>query len=391
LTTMANKRELAGIQLLQKKISIMRLDQSTFSVCSQSDPNKRYEIRWSRNRWVCACKDFEKHHKKCKHIYALDYYLMLSEMNPVSENLSPRPPCPKCGSNQHVTKRGFRYKRSGPEQRYCCNSCEYRFVNETAFKWMRTKARAIASALDLYFRGLSLRQVQQHLEDSYGIKVTHATIYNWLRKYVTIVSECLEKTQARTSERWHADETLVRIKGRHTVLWNLLDSETRLHIAMQISSRRDIANAQILLRKGAKKAINRPAEIVTDGLPSYNAAIETELQNPKSHGRHGIIHLQGPLSEALNNKVERFQGTIKARLKTTYHLENERTAETFFKGFFTHYNYVKRHKALKGKTPAQAAKLARDKSTWLSLIEQAEESNGVSLFPQKDKRETNEF
>lgn len=388
MTTMANKRELAGIQLLQKKISIMRVDQSTFSVCSQSDPNKRYEMTWSRNRWVCACKDFEKHDEKCKHIYALEYYLMLNEMNAASENLSPRPPCPKCGSNQHVTKRGFRYKRAGPEQRYHCASCEFRFVNESAFKWMRTKSRAIASALDLYFRGLSLRQVQQHLEDSYGIKVTHATIYNWLRKYVTIVSQFLEDAQATTSERWQADETLVRIKGRYTVLWNLLDSETRLHIALQISSRRDIANAQTLLRKGTKKAIKRPLEIVTDGLQSYDKAIETELQNPNSHSRQGIIHLQGPLSEALNNKVERFHGTLKARLKTMYHLENERTAETFIKGFSTHYNYVKRHKALQGKTPAQAAKLAHEKSTWLSLIQQAGESKRASAFSQKAKRKT---
>lgn len=374
MKAVANKRELAGIQLLQKKISIMRIDQSTFSVCSQSDPTKRYEIKWGRNHWICACKDFEKHGKKCKHIFALEYYLTLSEMNnSVSENLNSQPPCPKCGSNKQVTKRGFRYRREGPEQRYHCASCNFRFVNETAFKWMRTKSRVIASALDLYFRGLSLRQVQQHLQDSYGIKVTHATIYNWLKKYVIIVSDFLEDTQAKTSDRWHADETYVRIKGRHIVLWNLLDSETRFHIAMQISNRRDVANAQALLRKGTKKAAKKPLEIVTDGLQSYDKAIETELQNP-----NGIIHLQGPLSEALNNKVERFHGTLKARLKTTYHLENERTAETFIKGFSTHYNYVKRHKALQGKTPAQAAKLVNEKSTWLSLIQQAGESEKAS-------------
>lgn len=385
---MANKRELAGIQLLQKKISIMQIDQSTFSVCSQSDPNKRYEIKWSRNRWICACKDFEKHHKKCKHIYALDYYLMLNEMNTASENLSPRPPCPKCGSNQHVTKRGFRYKRSGPEQRYHCASCKFRFVNETAFKWMRTKSRAVAACLDLYFRGLSLRAVQQHLKDSYKINVTHATIYNWLKKYVTIVSEFLENTQAETSLRWHADETLVRIKGRYTVLWNLLDSETRLLIAMQISSRRDTANAQKLLRKGTKKSTSRPLEIVTDGLQSYGKAIEAELQNTNPDDRQGIIHLQGPLTAGLNNRLERYHGTLKSRLKTTHHLENENTAQTFVKGFSTHYNFIRPHKGLQGKTPAQAAKLAREKSTWLSLIQQAGESERASAFSQKAKRKT---
>lgn len=384
-----NKRELAGIQLLERKINITKIDQSTFLIRSQSDPDKRYEIRWSRNHWICTCKDFERRKRKCKHIYALNYYLTLSELSATSENLNPRPPCPRCGSDQQVTKRGFRYSRTGPEQRYHCECSNYRFVNRTAFKWMRTKARVIASSLDLYFRGLSLRQVQQHLEDSYEIKVTHSTIYNWLRKYVTIVSGFVENAQVKTSERWHADETLIRVKGRYAVLWNLLDSETRFHIAMQISSRRDTTNAQMLLRKGIKRTSSKLQELVTDGLPSYAKALERESTNINSSTKQGIIHLQGPLSEALNNKMERFHGTLKARLKTTHHLGNEDTADTFVKGFSTHYNYVKRHKALKGKTPAQAAKLMREKSTWLSLIKQAEESNRASLFSQKVESKAN--
>lgn len=383
---MANKRELAGIQLLEKKISITQIDQSTFTVRSQSDPNKTYELRWCRNHWICTCKDFEEHKRKCKHIHALNYYLALNELSGLSENLNPRPPCPKCGSEQHVIKRGFRYSRAGPEQRYCCKHCKYRFINRTVFKWMRTKARVVTCALDLFFRGLSLRQVQQHLEDSYEVKVTHSTIYNWIRKYVTIVSEFVESNQLRTSERWHADETIIRVKGRHAVLWNLLDSETRFYIALQISSRRDTINAQTLLKKGKKRTRNRPQELVTDGLPSYAKAIEREFKNPHSGAKQGIIHLQGPLSEALNNKMERFHGTVKSRLKTMHHLGNEDTAETFVRGFAAHYNFVKRHKALNGKTPAQAAKITREKNTWLSLIQKAEKSKGMLMFPNEVER-----
>jgi transposase-like protein len=386
---MATKRELAGIQLLEKKISIVQIDQSSFSVRSQSDPNKKYELRWRRNHWICTCKDFKKHKRKCKHIYALNYYLALNELSGLCGNFEPRPPCPKCGLEQHVIKRGFRYSRVGPEQRYSCKCCKYRFVNRTAFKWMRTKAKVIACALDLFFRGLSLRQVQQHLEDLYEIKVTHSTIYNWLRKYVTIVSEFVEKTQARASERWHADETLIRVKGRYAVLWNLLDSETRFYIALQISSRRDTMNAQMLLKKGKKRICNRPKELITDGLQSYAKAIEREFKNTDSNAKQGIIHLQGPLSEALNNKLERFQGTIKSRAKTMHHLGNEDTAETFARGFAAHYNFIRRHKALNGKTPAQAAKVTNEKNTWLSLIQKAEWSKATFMPSDKIERKTN--
>jgi len=244
-------------------------------------------------------------------------------------------------------------------------------VKRNAFEGMRTRAIAIASALDLYFRGLSLRQVQQHLEDFYGIKVTHATIYNWLKKYVQIVNKSIQNIRVKTSERWHADETLVRVKGRYVVLWNLLDSETRFHIALQVSRRRDTRNAQKLLRTGLKTTKNKPEELVTDGLASYSKAIEVLCKKADKNADQGIIHLQGPLTEGLNNKMERFYGTLKKRLKTMYHLDNEDTAKIFAEGFAAHYNFVKPHKALNGKTPAQAINATKEKKTWLTLIQEA--------------------
>lgn len=375
MNILANKKELAGIQLLKKKINIMQVNQSLFLVHSQSDPTKWYEVAWQRNHWICNCKDFKKHNKKCKHVYALDYYLAVTELASSSKNVNARPACPRCNSNQYVIKRGFRYNRTGPEPRYFCKRCKSRFVGKTAFKWMRTRATIIAAALDLYFRGLSLRSVQEHLEDSYGVKVTHATVYHWLKKYVEIVSKYVAKIQVRTSPRWHADETLLRIKGRHVVFWSLLDSKERLLIAWLISKRRDAKNARALLKKGGKTSRNRPLEIVTDGLGSYVPAIETELRNQNQ----SIIHLQGPLSEALNNKVETFHRTLKSRVKTMNHLGDELTARTFAKGFATHYNFVRRHKALQGKTPAQAAKITREKDTWLGLIHKASESKNHGL------------
>jgi transposase-like protein len=182
---------------------------------------------------------------------------------------------------------------------------------------------------------------------------------------------------------------LIRVKGRYAVLWNLLDSETRFYIALQISSRRDTMNAQMLLRKGTKRTSNRPKELISDGLQSYARAIEREFKNTKFGAKQGTIHRQGPLSEALNNKMERFHGTVRSRLKTMHHLGNEDTAETFARGFAAHYNFIKRHKALNGKTPAQAAKITSEKNTWLSLIQKAKESNGTFMLSNKIERKTN--
>lgn len=286
------------------------------------------------------------------------------------------PKCPKCGrawDQKNVIKRGTRHNLSGPVQLYFCKHCEKKFGDRTAFEGMRSRAIAITSALDLYYRGLSLRQIREHLESFYATVVTHTTVYNWIKRYVQLVNQYLKNLHVETSDRWHADDTLVRVRGRHLVLWALLDSETRYLIALHISKRRETRDAQEFLRKGLKTARNKPMEIVTDGLRSYPEAINKECEVGSSN--QGLIHVQGPLTGSLtNNKVERFHSTLKGRTKTMYHLGNKSSAKTFAKGFATYYNFIKPHAALNGKTPAQAANVAITKKTWLSLILKAEEN-----------------
>jgi transposase-like protein len=381
-----NKRELAGIQLLQKKIRIIRKNESNYQVSSESDPTLKYEVNWHRNRWVCGCPDFEKRDKKCKHVYALEYFLMLNEISENLEDTNPLPDCPRCGLSLHVIKRGFRQKRSGPEQRYYCKNvtCRYRFVKQNSFNWMRTKAKIIASSLDLYFKGLSLRSISSHLQDSYGVKVSHATVHNWLKKYVKIVNRYVEKRPVETGERWLGDELIVTITGRHAVWWNLLDAESRFVIARQISSARDTENAQELIRKGLRVSTKNPTEFVSDGLKSYPSAIENEISNLTAGKNQTFVHLQGPLLMGLNNKIERYHGEARSRLKTMNHLRNEESVDTFAGGFTTQHNYIKQHKSLNGKTPAQFAKVEKEKCTWLSLIEKADDQIA------RDRKQVNE-
>lgn len=52
---------------------------------------------------------------------------------------------------------------------------------------MKNKAETITLALDLYYKGLSLRKVCDHLKNFYGVRVTHPTILSWIRKYVETI------------------------------------------------------------------------------------------------------------------------------------------------------------------------------------------------------------
>jgi len=249
-----------------------------------------------------------------------------------------------------------------------------RFVSRTAFVGMRSKATVIVAAVDAFFRGLPLRAVAEHLESVYGIKITHGTVYNWIKKYVELVNRYTRTLRIGSSEKWHMDDSLIRVSGRHMVLWALLDSETRFLLALQISSKRGAEEAQVLIRKGLKKAKNKPSELVSDGLGSYSLAMEREFKaNPIGHD---IVHVQGPLTAGFNNKMERFYGVLKGRVKSMGRFNSKDTARTFGKGFEIYYNFIKPHKALNGKTPAQAVGLAPKKNNWFDLILNADKHNG---------------
>ncbi len=364
------KREYRGIRLLAKGNGVRQIDGSNFLVCSESDSNRMYRVKWRRNRWTCSCVDYAKNRHKCKHIHAACYYLALRDITLGTKELSEASPCcPKCGSAEHFIKRGPRYNRSGIVQTYYCKKCRRKFSGRTAFRGMKTKAATVVVALDLYYRGLSLRQISEHLEASHGIKVAHGTVYYWIKKYVELVNRHVKNLRPKTSERWHADETLLQVQGRHLVLWALLDNETRLLIAARLSQNRGEKEAHALIKDGLKKCKTEPMEVVTDGLSSYSGALRKISKKRKNRP---IIHLRGPLIEALNNKMERFCGTVKARTKPMGKFNSKKSAERFAEGFGTYYNFVKPHKALGGKTPAQAAGLIRKKCSWLDLISAAE-------------------
>lgn len=96
----------------------------------------------------------------------MSYYLAIQNLSIASKKLTNEKRCRWCGLDDMVIKKGIRYNRSGPVQIYYCKRCKKKFSSRTGFEGMKSRASAVVTALDLYFRGLSLRQVAQHLEST---------------------------------------------------------------------------------------------------------------------------------------------------------------------------------------------------------------------------------
>lgn len=102
--------------------------------------------------------------------------------------------CPEC-SSEKIVKHGVRRNKNYSIQRYLCNDCKKWFSFNLGSEGMEDSPEEITRALQLYFAGESLRNVQKFLKLP-GVNVSHKTVYLWIVKYTKLMKEYLDKKTA---------------------------------------------------------------------------------------------------------------------------------------------------------------------------------------------------
>jgi transposase-like protein len=234
---------------------------------------------------------------------------------------------------------------------------------------MRVSSQVITSAMQLYFTGESLRNVQKFLRLQ-GVKVSHVAVLKWIRKYIGLMGEYLEKIKPNVSDTWRADELYVKIKGDMKYLFALMDDETRFWIAQEVAESKYSHDAQKLFQMGVKVVGKKPMTLITDGLPAYHDAYKKEFWTMRKGTRTehiNAIKLSGNMN---NNKMERFNGEVRDREKVMRGLK--KTDTPILSGYQIFHNYIRGHEALEGRTPSEACGIRIEGSNkWLTLIQNA--------------------
>lgn len=328
----------------------------SYTVRSQSRPEQTYTV--AGNSCPCA---FAATGAACIHLLAVRLRTELQRGVLGVEVARKTPPCCKCNGRE-VVRDGKRHAKSGTVQTYLCRGCGARFTDREGFQNVRSQPRTIALALDLYFRGLSVRKVADHLAQVHGLKVGHVTVYRWVAHYSRLTAEWMDAQGAMTGQRWHIDETVVNVDGARRYLWNILDADSRFLLATHVSHNRSLANTRAPIKKAKAVASQRPTEVFTDGMMAYPAAISKELGHKQTGEGVGgpwfTPHRRVPSIRApeSNNRIERMHGSQKERTKVMRAFDNDKGAAALAEGWRVHYNLVRTHQAL-GKTPGEAAGL----------------------------------
>lgn len=192
IATVVITREERGRMIAEQPNQIQRLDEDAYKVTSQSGSGM-YDVIRSENyamRWICNCADWQFRQVKCKHIWAVEFSLALRNkvkqsvvIEPLSQSV-----CPYCAGTKLV-RHGLRHNKYGDLQRLTCRTCGKRFSQNFGFERLKANPQSVSSAMQLYFTGESLRNVQKLLKLQ-GVEVTHQTVYNWIKRYVTIMERC---------------------------------------------------------------------------------------------------------------------------------------------------------------------------------------------------------
>ena len=341
-----------GQAIVEKDGQIRRVNENHYHVRSQSGHCHHYEVTLTEIGWKCSCPDHQTRGLECKHIIAVKLSFAIRkqvEQVRISPLGSVADVCVSCGSSL-IVKDGVRHNQYGDIQVFYCKECNQHFTLNAGFEGMKSSPQDITSAMQLYFSGLSFRNVTKALKLR-GVNVSHVAVYKWINKYTTLMEQYIEKIQPQVSDTWRADEIYVKIKGNMKYVFALMDDETRYWIAQEVAGSKFKHDAAKLFQMGKETAGKRPNVLITDGLPAYHDAFNREFftnTNPRSQ-HINAIKLTGP---ANNNKMERINGEIRDREKTMRGIKKVDTK--VLPGMQIYHNYVRPHEALDGKTPAEA-------------------------------------
>lgn len=348
----------------------------SFSVPSQTSLQTRYNVKLQGDDWICTCPDNYFRNVACKHIFAIKFMIGLKTF--IYNEPKPKVfaedaiTCDRCGSI-----RVMKYGTYGAKQVYFCKDCGHKFREPSLIKKARYSPEIITITLDLYFKGISLRKISDHLQQFYGLHVAFQTIWRWLDEYTKVMHEYVSTLVPNLSGKWHVDEMAVRVKGgehrsgsqegQWMWLWNVMDADTRFQLATEISKTKIEADGMNVLNEAKEIAKAIPHTIVTDKAACYPRAVSVAFANDTQQPHHYRV-LGGAGQTDGNQRVERLHNTIRERNKTQRGWKTPATP--LRKGQMIYYDFIRPHMTLEGKTPAEAAGLnvANGQNRWMELL-----------------------
>jgi IS6 family transposase len=172
----------------------------------------------------------------------------------------------------------------------------------------------ITLAVRWYLRfGLSYRDVEELLAER-GTQLDHVTVYRWVQRFAPEFAEAATPRRHAVGDRWHVDETYVKVGGAWRYLFRAIDQFGQV-IDVFLSPQRNREAARRFFDRAIDRTRIPPVEVTTDRYRVYPRVLD-ELLPAAFHDTE--VHA--------NNPIETDHGRLKARLRPMRGLKRDRTA-----------------------------------------------------------------
>lgn len=287
--------------------------------------------------------------------------------------------CPNCQS-QNIKKNGKRKTENrGLIQRYQCRDCNYRFTYDDGFFRMRNSPQKITCGLDLFYRGVSTRKVQEHFKAFYPHNASNVSVYNWVVRYAKMISGFTDKLKIKGGSEVQVDEMeyhrrfSLKTKKKVSKDWFIdsIDCKTRYMVGCEYVKSRGKKEIREVLGKVKYKTEGYVTTITTDGLLAYTNIVKQvfgyyNFQSGEMKHEVNIASKGG----CFNIYIERLHNSIRQRTDSFrgFHGSVE-SADAIMKGWEIFYNFIRKHQSIKCCPYELATDLKLESGNkWLELI-----------------------
>tara|TARA_Y100000310_G_scaffold333695_1_gene411753 strand:+ start:520 stop:1281 length:762 start_codon:yes stop_codon:yes gene_type:complete len=223
---------------------------------------------------------------------------------------------------------------------------------------MRNHPKKITCAIDLFYRGVSIRKVQEHFQAFYPKNSSWVSIYSWIVKYAKMIGRFTDTLKLEAGEEVQIDEIEYKRRKYHqkgkkgtedNYFIDSIDTTTRFMTASNYTNQRGINDLKEITTKIKVKTGKQVKVVTTDGLQGYPKAIKKTWGYNNKLGKYNVHHNQVITSkkDRFNYPIERLHNNVRARTKTFrgFHGSLE-SAKAVMKGYEIYYNFITKHQTI---------------------------------------------
>ena len=281
--------------------------------------------------------------------------------------------CPNCKSTNIIKWTKRKTQNRGIIQRYKCKDCGKYFTIDDGFFRMRNNPKKITCAIDLFYRGVSTRKVQEHFQAFYPHNSSNVTIYNWVVKYSKMISKFTDKIKINGGAEVQVDEMEYKTKGEKSWFIDSIDSKTRYMVASNFFKQRTTENINVVMKRAKYKTQGNVTTITTDGFNAYIKSVKKTFGYNNKIRQFNVNHnvIIACQEGHFNIYIERLHNSIRQRTEgfRGFHGSVD-SADSIMKGYEIFYNFIRKHQSIKCCPYELATDLKLENpNKWLGLIE----------------------